>query len=74
MVPSANQGWNELVTKYRKILARLADRARMEQELLKMKGNTETEQHIRMNQLRETQSKILAELEQRLEELSESCN
>ena len=57
----------ELVTEYRGILARPADRARMEQELLKLKA--ETEQHIRMNLLRETQSKILAELEQKLEEV-----
>ena len=39
----------------------------MEQELLAMKA--ETEQRIRMNLLRETQLKILAELEQKLEEV-----
>ena len=57
----------ELITKYREFQARPADRARMERELLKMKADTE--QNIRMNLLRETQSKILAELEQKLEEV-----
>ena len=57
----------ELITKYREIQARPADRARMERELLKMKADTE--QNIRMNLLRETQSKILAKLEQKLEEV-----
>ena len=57
----------ELITKYREFQARPADRARMEQELLAMKA--ETEQRIRMNLLRETQSKILAELERKLEEV-----
>ena len=57
----------ELITKYREFQARPADRARMEQELLKTK--TDTEQNIRMNLLRETQSKILAELERKLEEV-----
>ena len=57
----------ELVTKYREIQARPADRARMERELLKTKADTE--QNIQMNLLRETQLKILAELEQKLEEV-----
>ena len=57
----------ELITKYREIQALPADRARMEQELLALKA--ETEQRIRMNLLRETQLKILAELERKLEEV-----
>ena len=57
----------ELVTKYREIQARPADRAKMERELLDLKA--ETEQRIRMNLLRETQLKILAELELKLEEV-----
>ena len=57
----------ELVTKYREIQARPADRARMERELLKMKADTE--QNIRMNLLRDIQLKILAELELKLEEV-----
>ena len=57
----------ELITKYREFQARPADRAKMERELLKMKADTE--QNIRMNLLRETQSKILAELERKLEEV-----
>ena len=57
----------ELVTKYREIHARPADRARMEQELLKTKADTE--QNIRMNLLRETQLEILAKLELKLEEV-----
>ena len=56
-----NERRNELVTRYRE------NQARMEQELLKMKADTE--QNIRMNLLRDTQLKILAELEQRLEEV-----
>ena len=67
LVSCLNERQNELVTKYREIQARPADRARMERELLKTK--TDTEQNIRMNLLRETQSKILAELEQKLEEV-----
>ena len=57
----------ELITKYREIQARPADRARMERELLKAKADTE--QNIRMNLLRETQLEILAKLEQKLEEV-----
>ena len=57
----------ELITKYREIQARPADRAKMEQELLALKA--ETEQRIRMNLLRETQLEILAKLEQKLEEV-----
>ena len=67
LVSCVNQRRMELVTEYRGILARPADRARMEEELLALKA--ETEQRIRMNLLRETQSKILAELEQKLEEV-----
>ena len=67
LVSCVNQRRMELVTEYRGILARPADRARMEQELLALKADTE--QRIRMNLLRETQSKILAELEQKLEEV-----
>ena len=67
LVSCLNERRNELVTRYREIQARPADRARMERELLDLKADTE--QHIRMNLLRETQSKILAELEQKLEEV-----
>ena len=56
-----------IVTKYRDIQARHADRARMERELLKSKADME--QNIRMNLLRETQLEILAKLEQKLEEV-----
>ena len=67
LVSCLNERRNELVTKYREIQARPADRAKMERELLALKADTE--QRIRMNLLRETQSKILAELEQKLEEV-----
>ena len=67
LVSCLNERRNELVTKYREIQARPADRARMERELLALKA--ETEQHIRMNLLRETQLEILAKLEQKLEEV-----
>ena len=67
LVSSLNERRMELVTRYREIQARPADRAKMEQELLGLKA--ETEQRIRMNLLRETQLKILAELELKLEEV-----
>ena len=67
LVSRLNERRMELITKYREIQARPADRARMERELLKAKADTE--QNIRMNLLRETQSKILAELERKLEEV-----
>ena len=67
LVSCLNERRNELVTKYREIHARPADRARMERELLDLKA--ETEQRIRMNLLRETQLEILAKLEQKLEEV-----
>ena len=67
LVSFLNDRRNELVTIYREIQARPAHRARMERELLALKADTE--QRIRMNLLRETQSKILAELEQKLEEV-----
>ena len=67
LVSCLNQRRNELVTRYREIQARPADRARMERELLDLKA--ETEQRIRMNLLRETQLEILAKLEQKLEEV-----
>ena len=67
LVSCLNERRNELVTRYREIQARPADRARMERELLALKADTE--QRIQMNLLRETQSKILAELEQKLEEV-----
>ena len=67
LVSCLNERRMELVTKYREIQARPADRARMQRELLDLKADTE--QRIRMNLLRETQSKILAELEQKLEEV-----
>ena len=65
LVSCLNERRNELVTRYREIQARPADRARMERELLDLKA--ETEQRIRMNLLRETQLEILAKLEQKLE-------
>ena len=67
LVSCLNERRNELVTRYREIQERPADRARMERELLALKADTE--QRIQMNLLRETQSKILAELEQKLEEV-----
>ena len=67
LVSCLNERRNELVTRYREIQARPTDRARMERELLALKADTE--QRIQMNLLRETQSKILAELEQKLEEV-----
>ena len=67
LVSCLNERRMELVTKYREIQARPADRVRMEQELLKTK--VDTEQNIRMNLLRETQLEILAKLEQKLEEV-----
>ena len=67
LVSCLNERRNELVTRYREIQARPADRARMERELLALKADTE--QRIRMNLLRETQLEILAKLEQKLEEV-----
>ena len=67
LVSCLNERRNELVTRYREIQARPTDWARMERELLALKADTE--QRIQMNLLRETQSKILAELEQKLEEV-----
>ena len=67
LVSCLNERRMELVTRYREVQARPTDRVRMERELLALKA--ETERHIRMNLLRETQSKILAELEQKLEEV-----
>ena len=67
LVSCLNERRNELVTRYREIQARPADRARMERELLDLKADTE--QRIRMNLLRETQLEILAKLEQKLEEV-----
>ena len=67
LVSCLNERRNELVTKYRKIQARPADRAKMEQELLKMKADTE--QNISMDLLRDTQLEILAKLELKLEEV-----
>ena len=67
LVSYLNERRNELVTRYREIQARPTDRARMERELLDLKADTE--QRIQVNLLRETQSKILAELEQKLEVL-----
>ena len=67
LVSCLNERRNELVTRYREIQARPADRARMEQELLKMKADTE--QNIRMNLLRDTQLEILDKLERKLEEV-----
>ena len=67
LVSSLNERRMELITQYREIQARPADRVKMERELLKMKADTE--QNIRMNLLRETQLEILAKLEQKLEEV-----
>ena len=67
LVSCINDRRNELVTRYREIQARPADRASMERELLKMKS--EAEQRLQMNLLRETQLEIIAKLEQKLEEV-----
>ena len=67
LVSCLNERRNELLTKYRKIQARPADRAKMEQELLKMIADTE--QNISMDLLRDTQLEILANLELKLEEV-----
>ena len=67
LVSCLNERRNELLTKYRKIQARPADRAKMEQELLKMKADTE--QNISMVLLRDTQLEVLAKLELKLEEV-----
>ena len=67
LVSCLNERRNELLTKYRKIQARPADRAKMEQELLKMIADTE--QNISMDLLRDTQLEILAKLELKLEEV-----
>ena len=67
LVSCLNERRNELITRYREIQARPADRARMERELLDLKADTE--QRMRMNLLRETQLEILAKLEQKLEEV-----
>ena len=57
----------ELIAKHRNIQARPAHRAGMERDLLALKA--ETEQRIRMNLLHETRVYLLAELEQKLEEV-----
>ena len=67
LVSCLNERRNELLTKYREIQARPADRAKMEQELLKMMADTE--QNISMDLLRDTQLEILAKLELKLEEV-----
>ena len=69
LVSCLNERRRELITNQSspEFQARPADQAKMEQELLALKA--ETEQRIRMNLLRETQSKIQAELEQKLEEV-----
>ena len=60
-----------LLTTYRdtraQIAARHTARARQEQELIALK--TETERLLQMNELRETQERILAEIEQKLAEV-----
>ena len=71
LIMCLNQRRVALVTTYRdtrdQIAARPIARARKEEELIGLK--TETEARLQMNELRETQERILAELEQALAEV-----
>ena len=71
LIVCLNQRRVALLTTYRdtraQIAARPIARARKEQELIGLK--TETEARLQMNELRETQERILAELEQTLAEV-----
>ena len=71
LIVCLNQRRVALLTTYRdtraQIAARPIARARKEQELIALK--TETEARLQMNELRETQERILAEIEQTLAEV-----
>ena len=71
LIVCLNQRRVALLTTYRdtraQIAARPIARARKEQELIALK--TETERLLQMNELRETQERILAEIEQTLAEV-----
>ena len=71
LIVCLNQRRVALLTTYRDTLAQIAarpiDRARKEEELIGLK--TETEARLQMNELRETQERILAEIEQTLAEV-----
>ena len=71
LIVCLNQRRVALLTTYRDTRAQIADRpiarARKEQELIALK--TETERLLQMNELRETQERILAEIEQTLAEV-----
>ena len=71
LIVCLNQRRVALLTTYRdtraQIAARPIARARKEQELIALK--THTEQSLQMNELRETQERILAEIEQTLAEV-----
>ena len=74
LIVCLNQRRVALLMTYRDKLAQIADRpiarARKEQQLIGLK--TETESRIRMNELREIQERILAKIEQKLAEVSET--
>ena len=71
LIVCLNQRRVALLTTYRDTRAQIADRpiarARKEQELIAFK--IQTEQSLQMNELRETQERILAEIEQTLAEV-----
>ena len=71
LIVCLNQRRVALLTTYRdtraQIAARPVARARKEQELIALKN--QTEQSLQMNELRETQERILAEIEQTLAEV-----
>ena len=71
LIVCLNQRRVALLTTYRdtraQIAARPVARARKEQELIALKNHTE--QSLQMNELRETQERILAEIEQTLAEV-----
>ena len=71
LIVCLNQRRVALLTTYRDTRAQIADRpiarARKEQELIGLK--TDTEARLQMNELRETQERILAEIEQTLAEV-----
>ena len=71
LIVCLNQRRVALLTTYRDTRAQIADRpiarARKEEELIGLK--TETEARLQMNELRETQERILAEIEQTLAEV-----
>ena len=71
LIVCLNQRRVALLTTYRDTRAQIADRpiarARKEEELIGLK--TDTEARLQMNELRETQERILAEIEQTLAEV-----